>query len=59
MIKFQVPEGVRFLTEYAQYPASANNQDLFYQFQGLSRDGAYYIVAIFPITVPVLAETGH
>jgi len=57
VISFQNGSGVRFLTEYAQYPASANNQDLFYQFQGVTRDGAYYIIAIFPVSVPVLAET--
>jgi hypothetical protein len=57
VISFQNGGGVRFLTEYAQYAASANNQDLFYHFQGVTRDGAYYIVAILPITVPVLAET--
>jgi hypothetical protein len=57
VISFQNGQGVRFLTEYAQYPASANNHDLFYNFQGLSSDGDYYIVAIFPVTVPVLAET--
>ncbi|HEX9387675.1 MAG TPA: hypothetical protein VF918_15235, partial [Anaerolineales bacterium] len=57
MISFQNGQGVRFLTEYAQYAASANNHDLFYHFQGLTRDGAYYIIAILPITVPVLAET--
>jgi len=56
-LSFQNGRGVRFLTEYAQYPAPANNQDLFYQFQGLTNDGAYYIIAILPITVPVLAET--
>jgi len=58
-ISFQGGGGVRFLTEYAQYPAPVNNNDLFYHFQGLSRDGAYYIIAIFPITVPVLAETSE
>jgi hypothetical protein len=57
VISFQNGEGVRFLTEYAQYAASANNHDLFYHFQGVTRDGAYYIIAILPITVPVLAET--
>jgi hypothetical protein len=57
VISFQNGRGVRFLTEYAQYPVSANNTDLFYQFQGLTDDGASYIIAIFPITVPVLAET--
>ena len=56
-ISFLDGGGVRFLTEYAQYPASVNNHDLFYNFQGLTRDGNYYIIAILPITAPVLAET--
>ena len=55
-ISFQNRAGVRFLTEYAQYAAPVNNHELFYHFQGVTRDGAYYIVAIFPITVLVLAE---
>jgi hypothetical protein len=57
VISFQNGGGVRFLTEYAQYAASANNHDLFYHFQGVTRDGAYYVVVILPITVPLLAET--
>jgi hypothetical protein len=56
-ISFQNGKGVRFLAEYAQYPASANNQDLFYQFQGLTNDGAYYVIAILPIRHPALPET--
>jgi hypothetical protein len=57
LVPFQNGQGVRFVTEYAQYPAPANNQDLFYHFQGLTRDGAYYIIAILPISNPNLAET--
>jgi hypothetical protein len=57
VISFQNGQGVRFLTEYAQYPASANNADLFYHFQGVTSDGTYYVVAILPITAPMLAET--
>lgn len=57
VISFQNGQGVRFLTQYAQHAASANNHDLFYHFQGVSRDGSYYIVAILPISAPVLAET--
>ncbi len=57
VISFQSGWGVRFLTEYAQYPVSGNNQDLFYQFQGVTSDGAIYIIAILPITAPVLAES--
>jgi hypothetical protein len=48
--------GVRSLTQYAQYAAPINNHEVFYHFQGLSNDGNYYIIAILPITAPVLAE---
>jgi hypothetical protein len=57
LLSFQNGGGVRFLTEYAQYAVSANNHDLFYHFQGVTRDGAYYIIAILPISNPMLAET--
>lgn len=58
LISFQNGDGIRFLTEYAQYPAPINNQELFYQFQGFSDDGEYYIVAILPITMSKLADNG-
>ncbi|MFT3891046.1 MAG: hypothetical protein QM730_05380 [Anaerolineales bacterium] len=58
-ITFQNGDGVRFLTEYAQYAAPVNNHELFYHFQGFSSDGEYYIIAILPVTAPVLAETSE
>jgi hypothetical protein len=58
VIPFQNGSGVRFITQYAQNAAPVNNHELFYHFQGVTRDGMYYIIAIFPITAPVLAETG-
>ena len=57
-VSFQNGSGIRFLTEYAQYAAPVNNHELFYHFQGFTSDGEYYIIAILPITAPVLAETG-
>jgi hypothetical protein len=57
VVSFQNGRGVRFLTQYAQYAASANNHDLFYQFQGLTDDGNYYLIAILPVSAPVLAES--
>jgi hypothetical protein len=54
---FQNGSGVRFLTEYGQYPAPVNNRELFYHFQGFTNEGEYYIVAIFPITAPGLGES--
>lgn len=58
VMSFQNGRGVRFLTEYAQYAAPVNNHELFYHFQGLTNDGVYYVIAILPITMPALAETG-
>jgi hypothetical protein len=55
-ISFQTGSGIRFVTEYGQYPAPVNNQELFYHFQGFSDEGDYYIVAIFPITAPGLSD---
>jgi hypothetical protein len=57
MISFQNGSGIRFVTEYAQGFVSINNQDLFYHFQGFTDDGNYYVVAILPVTSPVLAES--
>lgn len=57
VISFQNGKGARFVTEYAQYAASANNSDLFYNFIGVTDDGGYYVVAILPLTHPLLAET--
>jgi hypothetical protein len=56
VIQFKSGSGVRFLAEYGQYSATANNIDLFYEFQGLTSDGKYYIIAILPISQPLLAN---
>lgn len=55
VVHFANGSGVRFLTEYGQYYATANNHDLFYQFQGLTNDGKYYLLAILPVSHPLLA----
>jgi hypothetical protein len=56
IIPFQSGSGVRWLTQYAQYAAPINNRELFYHFQGLTSDSNYYMIAILPITAPVLPE---
>jgi hypothetical protein len=56
LIPFQNGGGVRVLTQYAQYAAPINNRELFYHFQGLSSDGKNYVIAILPVTAPILAE---
>jgi hypothetical protein len=56
-LSFQNGQGVRFLTQTDQYSAPANNHELFYHYQALTSDGAYYVIAILPVTNPFLAET--
>ena len=56
LVPFQSGRGVRFLTQYDQYPAPVNNRELVYHFQGLTDDGKYYVVAILPVTSSILAE---
>ena len=56
IIMFQSGSGVRELTQYSQYLAPINNRELFYHFEGLTNDGKYYVIAILPITAPILAE---
>ncbi len=55
VIPMQNGSGVRILTEYAQYFATVNNHDMFYQFQGLTSDGNYYVIAVLPVNAPFLA----
>jgi hypothetical protein len=56
ILTFQNGRGVRELTQYAQYAAPINNRELFYHFQGLTSDNTYYVIAILPMTAPMLAE---
>ena len=56
LLPFQNGSGVRELTQYDQYPAPVNNHELFYHFQGLTSDNKYYVIAVLPITAPILAE---
>jgi hypothetical protein len=56
MIPFQSGRGIRWLTEYAQYLAPINNNELFYHFEGLTSDNKYYLIAVLPVTAPILPE---
>lgn len=58
-IKFQNGVGIRFLTQFAQAPYPANNQDLLYTFQGITSDNAYYVAAILPINIAFLPQDGN
>lgn len=55
-VQFQAGAGVRGLNMYGQAVGAVTNHNVFYHFEGLTFDGQAYIIAILPISAPVLAE---
>ncbi|MCC6146712.1 MAG: hypothetical protein IT308_04015 [Anaerolineaceae bacterium] len=58
-LAFQNGRGVRFLSQYGQSAYPVNNHDMFYTFQGLTNDDAYYVSIVLPISHPSLSENGE
>jgi hypothetical protein len=54
ILPFVSGNGIRFMTEFAQYFAPVNNTDLFYTYQGLTSDGLYWVSAILPVNHAIL-----
>lgn len=53
-LDFQNGSGVRYLTQVGNGIAPINNFELFYSFQGLTRDQQYYVAVRLPINNPEL-----
>ncbi len=49
--------GIRYLTLYSQGIVGIDNYNVFYTYQGLSKDGRYYMAAILPINSSLLSNT--
>jgi hypothetical protein len=54
-LRFKQGSGIVFLTQGQQDEMPVNNQNLSYEFQGLTNDGRYYVTAEFPVAAPFLA----
>lgn len=50
IISFKNGAGVRLITQYDNGIVAINKEELFYNFQGLTSDGKYYIIVILPST---------
>lgn len=53
-INFANGSGIRFITQYSQAALPINNHELFYTFQGLTSDNAYWVSVILPVSNPIL-----
>ena len=56
-LDFKNGSGVRFLTAYSPEITPVTNANLFYNFQGLTGDGQYYVTFYYPIAAPGLPES--
>jgi hypothetical protein len=56
-LDFENGSGVRFITQYSQENVGRlTNKNIFYTFQGLTRDGKHYVAAFFPIAASGLRD---
>ena len=53
-LDFQSGSGVRYLTQFDQALLPINNDELLYTYQGLTRDGRFYVAAVLPLNLPGL-----
>jgi len=56
-LDFDHIQGLRFISQHSQDPHPIIlSQELFFTFQGITVDGAYYVAAFFPLTTSVLPD---
>jgi len=53
---FNTGNGVRMIAQYGQAVMPITNDQVFYHFQSLTSDGKYYVIAVLPISHPLLAS---
>jgi hypothetical protein len=53
-VLFKNGHGVRYLTEVLTYFAPITNKEIFYYYQGVTNDGAYFVSAIFHVNASFL-----
>lgn len=51
--------GVSFVTAYKQDASPLTNQDIFYTFQGITLDGAWYVAVYWNVSTPALPDTAQ
>ncbi|MBI5353358.1 MAG: hypothetical protein HZB50_12025 [Chloroflexi bacterium] len=59
LVPFQNGHGVRYLTQGLTNFAPITNKEIFYYYQGITNDGAYFVAAIFPVNGSFLAADGN
>jgi hypothetical protein len=57
LIHFNNGNGVRMISQYAQFPGPITKNNSFYHYEGLTADGKYLVAALFPLALPLQATS--
>ncbi len=55
-LDFKNGQGLRYLVQYGNGLSPINNAGLLYTYQGITRDGKFYVAAILPVNHPSLPD---
>jgi hypothetical protein len=58
LVNFSNGKGIRYITQYSQSGMPINNHELFFTFQGLTNDNAYWLSVLLPVSNSILPPTG-
>ena len=58
-LNFKNGHGVRYLTQVLTNAAPITNKDLFYYYQGITTDGAYFVSAVFHVNAAFLVANSN
>jgi hypothetical protein len=58
-VSFKNGHGVRYLMQVLTNPAPITNQDLFYYYQGITNDGAYFVSVLLHVNAAFLVADGN
>jgi len=59
LLPFNGGTGVRMISQYAQYPAPITKDGSFYHYEGLTKDGKYFVAVLLPVTRPLQATADN
>ena len=56
-VAIQNGHGLRYITEIMEAFVPISNDQIYYYYQGMTSDGAYFVMAVFPVSASFLAPT--
>ena len=59
LVAFKRGNGVRMLSQYAQFPGPIIKDNSFYHYEGLTQDGKYFISVLLPVVLPIKSSADN